>query len=597
MYWRAAHPAGYAGGGDRHTSRTETLRVLPVDLPTVTEFLQYALVLAVGVAAIRLAPRTGPAWVSRVDGWLAHPAAPFAAALASGLVIAWVGGWTLHPVPVYHDERAYLLQAELFARGQWRGAPAPLAEFFTQLHVFVAPYLAAKYPLGNSLFLTPFVSFGMPGLGPIAYGAVSGGLLYALARRAAGGTVALATLLLWMPAGPVLMIRASYMSQVVTVPLWLATWYAVARYHGGGRARWLWLACIAVASCAIVRPLTAVALAAPCAWILVPLVTKRREWPTAGSALAAGVAVLLLLPLQNAMTTGDWRTSPLVTYTRAVTPFDFPTFGFDSSQKMAELPTDLARARQSLITPRAVHTPANLVWIIPWRLLSLAQATWHGWRAPMGLAALFGFAAIFGATALAPMARVPLACSALLFVVHIMHAHSPVWTVFYHEAVPALAFATAIGFVALARRVQRAPARGPDSDPHEARVLVAPAHAAVALLLVALAVLPGQLADIANARAGLDLLKRPQREFVETVASLEAPLINPRLIVFVKYPASFSGHRSLVGNPPDYATAPTWMVYDRGAENDVLRHLAPERIAYRYDAGFNTLELLPPLAP
>ena len=65
----------------------------------------------------------------------------------------------------------------------------------------------------------------------------------------------------------------------------------------------------------------------------------------------------------------------------------------------------------------------------------------------------------------------------------------------------------------------------------------------------------------------------------------------------MKYQASFSGHRSLVGNPPDYATAPTWMVYDRGAENDVLRHLAPERIAYRYDAGFNTLELLPPLAP
>ena len=166
--------------------------------------------------------------------------------------------------------------------------------------------------------------------------------------RAAGGVVALATLLLWMPSGPVLMIRASYMSQAATVPLWLATWWATSRYHDGGGRRWLGLVCVAVATCAIVRPLTAVALAMPTAWVLVPLVTRRRAWPAAGAALAAGVAVLGLLPLQNARTTGDWRTSPLVTYTRAVTPFDFPTFGFDSTQKLALLPTDLDRLPRSL---------------------------------------------------------------------------------------------------------------------------------------------------------------------------------------------------------------------------------------------------------
>lgn len=558
-------------------------------MPTLPELLQYTLVLLVCTMAIRSAPRAGTRWVASAEALLAHPAAPLVAALASGLVVAWVGGWTMHPVPVYHDERAYLLQAELFARGEWRGMAAPLPEFFTQLHLFVTPYLASKYPLGNSLFLAPFAAMHAPGLGPIVFGAIAGGLVFALARRAAGGAVALATLLLWMPAGPILMIRASYMSQVVTVPLWLATWYAVACYHGGGRSRWLVLVCAAVAACAIVRPLTALALAMPCAWILVPLVTKRRAWPAAAAALAAGIAVLLLLPLQNARTTGDWRTSPLVTYTRAVTPFDFPTFGFDSTLKMAELPTDLDRARKSLIVPRAIHTPANLVWILPWRLLSLAQATWHGWRAPLVLAALVGFAAIFGATAGAPparMARVPAACAGLLFALHTMHAHSPVWTVFYHETVPVLAFATAVGFIALARRVLA-----------RAHIDAAPARANGALMLVALVAVAAQLADVAAARQGLDLLKRPQQQFLDAVAKLEGPLTDPKLIVFVKYPASFSGHRSLVDNPPDYASAHTWMVYDRRAENDLLRHSAPERTAYRYDAGFGTMERLPALVP
>ena len=549
------------------------------ELLSTANLLAYALTILACAAAVRLAPRASGAWVVRAEAWLALPWAPLVAALASGLVVAWVGGWTLHPVPVYHDERAYLLQAELFARGQWTGAPAPLPEFFTQLHVFVTPYLAAKYPLGNSLLLAPFAALRAPGLGPVVFGAIGGGFVFALARRAAGGVVALATLLLWMPAGPVLMIRASYMSQIVTVPLWLATWWAMARYHTGGHRAWLVMVCLTVATCAIVRPLTALALAVPCAWVLVPLATRRRDWPMAGAALAFGVAVLGLLPLQNARTTGDWRTSPLLTYTREVTPFDFPTFGFNRAQKLAPLPTDLARARESLIVPREVHTLGNLPALIPWRLSSLAQATWQGWRLPLALVALFGIAAL---GALAPMARVPVACATLLFVLHLMHAHSPIWTVFYHEAVPVLAFVTALGVVSLARKfhARRDPGR-------------APALGSTALLLATLAAAPAQVLDTSWSRERLELLKRPQRAFLDAVAKIP----EPKAIVFVKYPASFSGHRSLVGNPSDYAEARAWLVYDRGAENDLLRHLAPGRAAYWYDAGFETLERLPPAPP
>ena len=548
---------------------------------TTTLVLAWALVALGLVAAWRLGSRLPASLVAALGGALSHPLAPVGAGLVSAAAVWWVGGATMHPVPLYHDERAYLLQGELFARGQWTGAPAPLAEFFTQLHVIVSPALYAKYPPGNSLLIAPFAALGAPGLATVASAGVCGALLFALARRwggpQSGPWMAALTVLAWMPAGPVLMIRASYMSQVATLPMWLLTWYACERHREDRRTRWLVIASVATGFTAVVRPLTAVALAIPCAVVLIRRVAAEKNWKGAALAIAAGSAVVLILPWQNKAITGDFTTSPLVQYTKAVTPFDFPTFGYDRSQPMADLPTDLARAREALIVPREVHKLENLPWLIPWRLSSLLQAAWYGWRLPLLFVGLLGLA---GIRRWAPGAQLATACGAFLFAEHVMHAHSPVWTVFYHEGVPVLAFATAIGFVELGKRLRRE-ATGSDSSVASA---ASPARGAFAIAILSLVLaLPF---DAATARDDLDSIKRAQRTFLDAVATIP----DAKAIVFIRYPASWSGHKSLVDNPPDYASARAWLVYDRGADNARLAALAPERALWHYDAGFETLE-------
>ncbi len=547
---------------------------------TTTLVLAWALVALVLVAAWRLGNRLPASLVAALEGALSHPLAPAGAGLVSAAAVWWVGGATLHPVPLYHDERAYLLQGQLFARGHWTGASAPLPEFFTQLHVIVSPALYAKYPPGNSLLIAPFAALGAPGLAMVASAGLCGALLFALARRWGGPWMAALTVLGWMPAGPVLMIRASYMSQVATLPLWLLTWYACERHREDRRTRWLVIASVATGFTAVVRPLTAVALAIPCAVVLIRRVAADKNWKGATIAIVAGSLVVLILPWQNKAITGDFQTSPLVQYTKAVTPFDFPTFGYDRSQPMIDLPTDLARAREALIVPREVHKLENLPWLIPWRLSSLLQAAWYGWRLPLLLVGLLGLA---GIRRWASGAQLAAACGVLLFAEHVMHAHSPVWTVFYHESVPVLAFATAFGFAELGRRLRR-DASAPDSGGAGA---ASPARGAFAIAILSLvALLPF---DIAIARDDLDSIKRAQRTFLDAVAAIP----DPKAIVFIKYPASWSGHKSLVDNPPDYASARAWLSYDRGTDNARLAALSPERALWHYDAGFETMVRVP----
>jgi hypothetical protein len=54
-------------------------------------------------------------------------------------------------------------------------------------------------------------------------------------------------------------------------------------------------------------------------------------------------------------------------------------------------------------------------------------------------------------------------------------------------------------------------------------------------------------------------------------------------MVFVRYGPWHSPSRSLVVNRADWQTAPAWIVYDRGAENERLQALARDRQAYLYD--------------
>ena len=106
---------------------------------------------------------------------------------------------SLHEPGVVHDERAYLLQAEIFSRGHWAATSPPLAAFFEQMHVFIEPAVFAKYPPGHALTLVPGIWLGLPGLMPVVLAGFSGMLIFWLARRSNEWT-ALLTWWLWTTA-------------------------------------------------------------------------------------------------------------------------------------------------------------------------------------------------------------------------------------------------------------------------------------------------------------------------------------------------------------------------------------------------------------
>jgi hypothetical protein len=62
--------------------------------------------------------------------------------------------------------------------------------------------------------------------------------------------------------------------------------------------------------------------------------------------------------------------------------------------------------------------------------------------------------------------------------------------------------------------------------------------------------------------------------------------------VFVRYAENHIFHRSLISNPADLAAAPSWIVYDRGADNARLEALAPDRVPYLYIERGDSLQLL-----
>jgi hypothetical protein len=214
----------------------------------------------------------------------------------------WFVWSTLTRTSVVHDESAYLLQAELFARFQFTAPTPPLPQFFEQLYVNLRPAVSSKYPPGTSLLLAPGVAAGLPGLPVVIMNAISGALVFMLARRFAGGAVALLAWLLWCTSFPVQYFHAMYLSEVPSSLAWLAAWWGVARWISSGRVRDLAIAAAALALCGITRPLTAVALAISVGVVLLVVARRRTAappWLTRREigTLAAAALVALTMPI------------------------------------------------------------------------------------------------------------------------------------------------------------------------------------------------------------------------------------------------------------------------------------------------------------
>ena len=194
--------------------------------------------------------------VARVTPWLSGwPAPVMVGLIAMGLIVR-VWGSTDEP-GVVHDERAIVLQARIFAGGQWRGPTPPEPAAFEQMHVFAEPGVASKYPPFHSAVLVPGVWLSRPGLMPVVLSGVAAGLFFALARNALGGWVALASTCLLMTSQPNLFWRSTYFSETTTSALWLGVVWCVLEWQS--RARWwlLALASLCFALMGLTRPLAA----------------------------------------------------------------------------------------------------------------------------------------------------------------------------------------------------------------------------------------------------------------------------------------------------------------------------------------------------
>jgi hypothetical protein len=509
---------------------------------------------------------------------------PIALGAINALLVWWMFGFELSPVPQIQDEAAYLLQAGIFARGRWTEAAPPLPEFFAQMHVFTTPVLASKYPPGTSLFLTPFVWAGFPALAPMVLAGVTGALVFLLVRHVGNALIAVLAWILWTTSPWALRWQTTFLSQTLTIVLWLGALYFLLKYHKQQQAWALVALAVMIGFCAITRPVTAMALVVPVAVVVMRNVWRSRAWRSLALAIVVGSTIVAILPIQNRMTTGKWGLSPLVKYSREFLPSDLPGFDFDTIQSVAPLPPDLERSRRELFEVRRQHTVQALPGILANRWARSITMVANGWR--IGLVPL-----VLLATLVMPAPGVfALAMSVGLLVAYAFHSHWPQWSQYYLEAAPGYAFALAAGIWALASWV----IRGWSSlqkrtlwDGAEPRVALATLVTAVALGIPGLIRLPTTVSQYQTEVVY-------QRRFGQALRLVNEE--STTAIVFVKYGPSHNAHFPLVRNVPDLTNAQIWIAYERGRDDLRLMRLAPDRRGYIYHADEGHLTRLPPLA-
>jgi len=499
--------------------------------------------------------------------------APVAAGVVTALLVWWVSG-SLHRLPVIHDETAYLLQAAIFAHGRWTAPAPPIPEFFEQLHVLVSPVLASKYPPGWSLALVPGIWLGLPGVVPVVLAGLTGAFVVALARRVAGRWVGLVTWLVWIAGYPTVYRRATYLSETLTSLAWLVACWWLLDWRARRRTRSLVVVAVAIAVIAITRPLTAVALLIPIAVVVLrtsvrPAGPAVRRWRPLLAAFAAGTAIVAILPLWNARTTGDWRVSPLSVYTRAYLPFDRPGFGVATPRATRPLPPDLLDVGQLFYTWHVDHEPAALPRLLVDRLTNIATDIWQSWTVALVPFALVGLLALTGAGWFA------LASFASVVLCYLSYAHPTAYTVYYLEVEPVLAYLTAVGLVATIA----AAADGVPIAEWRRGIVHAGGRATVVLAAVAV-VIAWWARPVLRAEREMAAIEVGYWTAFDAVL---ARIHDARSVVFVHYGPGHNPNMSLVQNVPDGAAAPRWIAYDLGAANGRLLALAPGRTPYLFD--------------
>ena len=529
----------------------------------------------VGAAFVRLFDRIDQALLSR---W-----APWVIAGLTGLLVAWLMGG-LNPEPWVYDEAAYLLQAKIFATGHWSAPGRPLPEFFEQLHVFVTPRLVPKYPPGHALLMVPGIWLGMAALIPLVATTATGGLIFRLARGLGGHWVGLLTWLVWITAPEELYLRPSYLSQTSTTLMWLGVWWSVERWRQGG-GRWLIVASLLVALAAITRPITAIALALPVAVVVLRRLWEERSFTPALAGLIAALPILALAPLWSFESTGRAFPTPYSEYSRVYVPWNMPGFSIDRSPpRRAEIPA-ITRFRTEWLPIHEGHTVARLPAIALARLKGIGTTFFGDGGFPDGAVpwrwVLLG-AALIGVVR-PPRAMWPaLAGAPILFLTMLWLASRPLWTVYYFEIFPVLAFVVALGVVRVAEGMSRMAGASWRAGP-------TPRFVSGVILAGTLVAVPGTVERVVRAKQQQEDLRLVQTDLRRAVEQLPG-----RAIVFIGTGTAHRPFESYVMNEPDLDRARVWLVNDRGEDNKRLLSFAKDRAGYFFNPGSGQIHPLGP---
>jgi hypothetical protein len=481
--------------------------------------------------------------------------------IVSALAI-WFVWAAIDPIPIVEDEYSYVLQSRIFASGHWTAPSPPAPDFFQQPHVLTIPAVASKFPPGHALLLSLGTLIGARALVPLILTGLTGALIFVLVCRITNVWTAALTWLVWLGDPINLRFRAAYYSEVTTSALWLVSWWALFRWRRDRRRRWLLALAAAIGWAAITRPLTTLAFAVPVGVIVIRDVARLKLWRDFGFAVGLGTAILGIIPLWSAETTGNWRVSPLTLYTRDYLPYDKPGFGVDSTPPARVLQPVNKETYYGFFDEHVKHTPSNLPRIVLERLQVIAHDQWSGPRL-----ALVPFVVI-GLFAMNAEAVFALVCSLALFVAYLSYGHWSHWTLYYFEAMPVLSLLAGLG---LWRVIGWA--RAPCADRRIVRLAVS-ACVVVALL----------------AAFELETWRGKRRQMAEwdvTIRALIDRLPMPAAVIFVHYAPRIGPHARIVTNSPHLSDDPVWIVNDLGPRDSELMRYAGPRIplAFQEDAG------------
>jgi 4-amino-4-deoxy-L-arabinose transferase-like glycosyltransferase len=228
-------------------------------------------------------------------------------------------------LPHLEDEVAYLFQARTMAMGRLTvPSPAQPGSFWTPFVLDYRGQRFGKYTPGWPAILAAGARAGLPWLvNPILAG-VALYLVYRLGETLYDRRTGLLAAALGLFSPLFLVLGGSFLSHLASM-VWLLLFSLWFVWTFRGRSRWFGLgAGLALGAAFLVRPLTAVAWAAPFAvYALVLLVRRRAAWaPLLFMAVGAGL-LAALLPLYQWAVTGDPFLNPYTLWW----PYDRIGFG------------------------------------------------------------------------------------------------------------------------------------------------------------------------------------------------------------------------------------------------------------------------------